>query len=156
MVYKLISAHDTNREQYFNHVEQWGGFNDFPPGWREIDSAEFAKTICHHTPSLVEYRQMQNRHEDHLVSAVFAQLMFFDNNTGVAVESQYGPSAPALYSEYKYTARFYAFGCNHVYEGIDQKTLNTIKGFERHTLFRTMRAHRCTLCGHIRITDSSD
>lgn len=152
-MFKLVYA---SQEESDKIESEFGGFNDFPPGWREIDVAEFAQRMSSYHPMYHEYRQMLTPERN--VPAVSAQLFFYHDGTGVAVVSNWGPTDPDIrYSPYVWTGRVFAFGCNHEYESIGIETLREVAPeFKTRLLFRTEHASRCTKCGHIKIVDSSD
>lgn len=86
------------------HERKNGGYNEFPPEWREIDAAEFAKSrhFCF-SPVLVEFRQMmrpfgQLNHPRQ--PAESAHLFWQQNGTGYAIVNDYWAG----------TIKFYTFG----------------------------------------------
>ena len=125
------------------HANEFGTFNEFPPGWAEITEAEFAKSP-HFTyaPILIEYRQML-RYMDGTKATqyVAAHLQFQHDHTGYAIVNDYWAGK----------IRFYKFGCNHVWG--DARPELERRG-ER--LFAMQNANFCTKCGFLGITDSSD
>jgi len=80
--------HDMSEQQVIEHQKRTGGYNAFPPKWREISEAEFAKSR-HFTfhPVLVEFRQMIKRDERGSMYgvAVSATLHWQNNGTGFAI-----------------------------------------------------------------------
>lgn len=124
---------------------QFGGYNDFPPGWREVDSGFFARKMTLREFTHQEHRQM-HRQGDPLFEFVNGQLFFFWDGTGVAVSS----SSEGEPFNYKDVARFWAFGCDHEYEDL---------AWDRETMgprFSCDHASKCKKCGHVLIVDSSD
>ena len=118
------------------HQQQFGGFNDFPPGWREIDAATFAcSDFFFYTPVREEHRQMFKRHPDGSIinePAVCARLYFSHDNNGVAMVQIIERARPV-------GVRFFGFGCLHEEEQYVPGGL------------------RCTQCGRERQRpDSSD
>lgn len=90
------------------HERRTGGYNEFPPEWREIDAAKFARSR-HFTfaPVLVEYRQMMRpfgeRDTTKDTPAVSAHLFWQPNGTGFTIVEDY----------WAQTIKFYAFGTIH-------------------------------------------
>lgn len=128
-------------------LSQFGGYNDFPIGWRKIDAAEFAQSMTLWSLQHQEYRQMIDKN-DRSVPALSGRLFFFWNQTGVAVVSKSVRKASGY--GYETVGEFYAFGCNHEYEPVewDQETMGP--------QFRFNHASKCKKCDHIWIVDSSD
>lgn len=97
--------HDVTVADRQAHERLNGRYNDFPPGWREIDAAEFAKSrhfmFC---PVLVEFRQMMRPFGEtdttKDVPHVSAYLYWQQNGTGYAVVNDYWAG----------TVKFYTFG----------------------------------------------
>jgi hypothetical protein len=99
---------------------------------------------------------MHETDANYTVMGVHAQLMFFHDGTGVAVESTYDRAEPTQWGSYVYRAKFYAFGCEHDYRGISADKYRELIGRPHQMVFRTEHAYQCTKCGHFYIVDSSD
>jgi len=130
-------------------LSQFGGYNDFPPGWRMIEAAEFARKMTFlHSFDHKEFRQMRNRTNPY-ETVVQGQLFFFPDGTGAAVVCKSVRDETKGFG-YKDVAEFYAFGCDHEYESIiwDRETMGP--------QFRCNHASKCKKCGHVWIVDSSD
>ena len=118
------------------HKEQYGGYNDAPPGWREIDEAAFVKGhFFTYNPEKLEYRQL--RQGDRPMLSV--RLYFFHDGTGVGMSGDGGE------------LRFFAFGCQHKYRELSVKEARE-HGFQMHAFDH---AYTCEKCGHTHVVDSS-
>lgn len=131
-----------SRSEAEAHHSKWGGRNEYPPGWRKLSEAEFAQSnFFSHAPDLVEYRQMlkdrsPNLREPMPDHAVSAHLQFLWDGTGYAIVNDFWGKKVS----------FYAFGCDHDYEGDpDYKPDGAC-----------MHGYRCKKCGHKWVVDSSD
>lgn len=91
--------------EQFAHQEKTGGYNEFPPHWREINGSVFAQSR-HFTfaPVLVEFRQMMRPFGAFDTSkdtpAVSTHLFWQANGTGYAIVNDYWGK----------TVKFYTFG----------------------------------------------
>lgn len=86
---KLIEVLD--KEELKRHEELLGGFNEFPPGWKEITKEEFAQSgFCGARVVYVEYRQMM-RPKEHLINGnhVSCKLFHIRNGFGYAIVQRY-------------------------------------------------------------------
>lgn len=130
-------------------LSQFGGYNDFPPGWRQITDAEFARKMTLYSFDHQEHRQMHAKDAHYTESAMKGRLFFFWDGTGVAVVSKSVRDETKGFG-YKDVAEFYAFGCDHEYESI---------AWDRETMgpqFRCNHASKCKKCGQVWVVDSSD
>lgn len=132
-------------ESEFKNV--FGGFNDFPPQWREIDPNEFGQKMNHYSFIKSEYRQMHLKGNDY-IPALQATLFFFHDNTGIAVSKE-SIKEKGKYN-YKQISRFFAFGCDHDYQEIP---------WNREQFgpqYKGLHAMKCSKCGMLKSVDSSD
>jgi hypothetical protein len=128
---------------------RYGGFNDFPPGWREIDADEFWGKFGTYGPgSRAEYRQMGKRGGEWILGGVgqgpllSAHLFFYGDGSGLAAEVRGEYFTRGGESGYRYTPRFYRFAlCEHEYEVTVRRMC--------------YRESTCKLCGHVDVVDSS-
>lgn len=132
-------------EESKKHENVYGGYNDFPPGWRSITPEEFSQhPFWTYGFVATEHRQMwpDGRCRPG-VKMTAARLFFMYDGTGVAMEQDYWGK----------TVRYYAFGCDHKYEELGQRYCleNNIPHFGR-----CWHVYRCTVCGHRDAQDSSD
>lgn len=110
---------------------EWGGYNDFPPGWRKMTDAEFAKShLLAEKPVSVETRQMV---DDKHPKMVEAKLFFLYDNQGYAIGVDY----------WKGKVQFYHFGCDHEWG-------------PRRNIGNCLNDYTCTKCGQVNRVDSSD
>lgn len=125
------------------HKRLHGGFNDFPPNWRELNEAEFARSEWFLWPTEVEeYRQMIYINGERTNKpAVCARLFWLHTKNGYAIVSDHSAGR----------VRYYAFGCVHNWgdPSAELKRRGMVLGAFQH-------AHHCTICGAFYITDSSD
>ena len=135
-----------NNNTTINGID-FGGYNDFPPNWREISAEEFAVKMNHYNFSEAESRQMREK-DDWYNLHVPAQLFFYWDGTGLAVS--YTNTWNSEKFKYDYTAKFFAFGCDHEYQFSDW---NSEKFGPQ---FRCNHALKCKKCGHEYAVDSSD
>lgn len=124
------------------HKAKWGGFNDFPPNWRELTEEEFAEShFFVYEFKTREYRQMHD--PGRTKPATRATLYFMHDGTGYALVSDRS----------KRKLHYFKFGCAHTYRGL---------GFEEcrargiYHWGRCYHVSECTTCGHIHAVDSSD
>ena len=140
----IRERHDLSREEEAEHLKKFGHYNDFPPNWREISEAVFAKSAHFtYTPWLTEYRQML-RYLDGRPNAkemVGAHLHYQGDGTGYAVVNDFWAGK----------VRFYAFGCAHEW-GDPSEELKK-RGIR---LSAMETASYCKKCGHLEIHDTSD
>jgi hypothetical protein len=124
-----------NAEERAAHERKWGGGNDFPPGWRKIEEAEFAQSdFFTYAPELVEFRQMINRKDNK--PAMSAHLYFMWNGRGYSIVNDFWAKKVS----------YFAFGCDHDYE----------RDPEYKPAFNCDNGFRCKKCGHKFSVDSSD
>lgn len=131
-----------------DHEKKWGGFNDFPPNWREIGEKEFAQShFFTYTPKFVEYRQMLERDERGLMKiagkCVSAFLYLYDDGVGYAIQSDYWGGK----------VHYYRFGCDHSYRAISSDECRNRNIYHGGKCFHVSE---CTKCGYIHAVDSSD
>lgn len=122
---------------------EFGGFNDFPLGWREIPPDEFGRKMNYQSFVSFEYRQM---HSEDNSTVIMATLFFFPDKTGIAVSKEW----LGIEQNYKQISKFYAFGCSHVFHEIDWNRE------EFGTQYKGLHAVECINCGIIETIDSSD
>lgn len=129
------------------HARKFGGYNDFPPGWREITQEDFARSIYFtYAPRSVEYRQMLRYMDgrEHSGKMVDGFLYFFHDGTGFSIINDFWAN----------TVRFYAFGCAHEYAG-NSISLEAAKA-RGITISQHDSVFYCPKCGHLEVHDSSD
>jgi len=115
--------------------------NDFPEGWREISSEEFARCqFFTYSPTHIEYRQMQD--DDHRTSTS-AKLFHFADGTGVAMSSDFWGKKVI----------YYKFGCDHKYVELSRSESES-SGIQHRGM--CWHVYRCAKCENIMSTDSSD
>lgn len=135
--------HSLSQEEQNKHRVANGGFNDFPPGWREVSMEDFAQSdYFTWNPKFEEFRQMLNP-EQRNEPAVSARLWWMHDNTGYALVQDYWGKK----------VKFFKFGCKHAYEtgeALEKELSNrNIKlGQHDHALF-------CVKCKSLTIIDSS-
>lgn len=121
------------------HREAFGGYNDFPPNWKEIDETEVTSGRCHirvYRPELIEYRQMGKLMAG-AKPLLDCRLYFFHDGYGYAVHYDY----------WKKKIRHFTFArCLHEYKQISRPAGNR-SGESR---------YQCTKCGYINSVDTSD
>ena len=131
-----------------SYENKWGGFNDFPPNWREIDEKTFSQShFFMYTPKIVEYRQMLERDENGLMKmdkmCVSAHLYIFEDGVGFAMHSDYWAGK----------IRFYQFGCQHDYRPVSSDECRNRGIYHGGKFFHVSE---CSKCGYIMAVDSSD
>lgn len=111
----------------------FGKFNDFPPNMTEITALEFGQRMTNYNFDHSEFRQMWE--DVYTAPAISATLFFFWDDTGVLV-TEHG--------------KLYSFGCRHEMIDIpwDKETMGPH--------YNCTHAHKCSKCGFIKVTDSSD
>lgn len=120
--------------------ELTGGFNEFPPQWREISEKEFVnRGFFHYMAQIIEYRQMlaKEKKEKLLCATLFHMPV---PGEGFALAHQAGE------------LRFFAFGCDHQW-----KELTPLEAREEGvTHFGTFdHVYKCSKCGRTKAEDSS-
>lgn len=129
---------DLTAAERTTHEATYGGFNDFPPNWREVTEAEIATESMGrvYSPTMTEYRQMGT-----LVPGgepmLPATLSFFHDGTGHAMSYDY-------YGKRLRWFRF--FTCQHTMVEVSRP------GGHRSGLHED----RCTKCGYVSRYDTSD
>ena len=129
------------------HEAKFGGYNDVPPGWREITEAEFVKgPFFSQCVEKTEFRQLVHAEikGERGWWLINAHLYFFHDGTGVAL----------MDDNLAGKLRFFAFGCDHKYREVHGNELQEL-GFKGlmggcdHALY-------CDKCKHKMVVDSSD
>lgn len=119
--------------------EKYGGYNDFPPDWKEIAEEEFAKSMFFtYSPDLIQHRQMMKPNE-----VVEATLHFFWDGNGYAIGHDF----------WKGKVKYYRFAlCEHTYRELSPSEARA-KG---HSHFgNCYHVTECAKCGLIWEYDSS-
>ena len=132
-------------EEIRKHERTWGGYNDLPPGWREITEAEFVKgPFFSYLPTRVEFRQLvgSDIRCERGSPLVDARLFFFSDGTGVALMDDHWAGK----------VRYFAFGCNHKWREVYGEEAKKL-GIGR--LYSHDHAYVCDNCGRKRVLDSS-
>jgi len=128
------------------HEKTWGGFNDTPPGWREITEEEFVRSnFFSYDPEKVEHRQLMHAgitDEKGTAPLHGARLYFFWDGTGVALMDDFWAGK----------IRFFAFGCKHKWREVYGDEVKKL-GFGR--LYSHDHALVCDECGRMKVVDSS-
>lgn len=136
---------DLNSADRATHVEVYGGYNDFPPNWREVTEAEIAtrSQLRCYSPVLVEFRQMGK-----LVPGgppmLDAKLHYFHDGTGAAMHFDYHGKR----------VRWFMFErCAHTFRELSMAECRE-KGL--YHAGRCWHVSECTKCNYIYSVDSSD
>ena len=127
------------------HRQKFGGYNDTPPGWREISEKEFVKgKFFTHSPEKVEVRQLRDAgvKAESGSPLINARLYFFHDGTGVAMMDDHWAGK----------IRFFAFGCDHKYQEVYGQTARDL-GLQ--ATGNCQHAYICEKCGHHMIVDTS-
>lgn len=116
-----------------DYIEKFGGFNDFPPNWKQVTEQELFQTgRMIFPPEYQEFRQM-TRMNGKSVPFVEATLYFIADGTGYAIEKDH----------LNWHFRYYIFAvCEHEYKCTKEKGLE--------------RTYTCSHCGREIVYDSSD
>lgn len=123
-----------------------GGFNDFPPQWREISVKEYAYKVECNTILKVERRQIVDR-AHRSIAPLSVTLLIFQDGTGVASSSVYEHIGSGIF-DYDHVSKFYAFGCPHEWKEI---SWNRRYG----TQFNGLHLWKCIHCNKEWVVDSS-
>jgi hypothetical protein len=88
-VQKLVEVF--GKKELERHEKLFGGFNDFPPGWKEITKEEFAKSGFGGSRLIYIERRQMMRPEKHLIKGrcVSCELFHIRNGLGYAVVQLY-------------------------------------------------------------------
>jgi hypothetical protein len=133
----IKTIYDMSRDEVEIHYAHHGAFNDYPPGWRELTAAEFARSsFFTYQTTMVEYRQM---HGEGTYRS--AHLNWMHDNTGFAIVNDF----------WEGTIKYFMFGCEHEY-GDAQAEIEK-RGIR---LFSHDHALYCVKCKYLSIHDSSD
>ena len=117
--------------------------NDFPEGWREITSEEFAQSdFFMYSPTHIEYRQMYDKNVPSKPMTA-AKLFHFHDGTGIAMSQDY----------WNKKVLYFKFGCDHKYNELSRQECGT-RGFQHHGM--CWHVYECAECGNIMSQDSSD
>ena len=127
--------------------EEWGGYNDPPPGLKEITSDRFGAELTREGLRYIEFRQFRLNGEGPYVQA---KLFHFYGGQGVVVTSSYERVTDTPGKLCDHRSKFWIFGCDHKWGSVDFE-----KHFNRRP-FRCESAIRCQYCGRVRTIDSSD
>lgn len=134
----IREIYDLPVEEQKAHAAIYGGYNDVPPNWKEVNAATIA-TEClvrMYTPKLTEHRQISHTQikERHMLACT---LFFFHDGTGYAVHYDY----------WQKRIRYFMFSrCEHTYGQVMRPAGNR-SGI--HTM-------ACTKCGYVNSYDTSD
>lgn len=134
--------------------------NDFPLGWRELTTMEFANSqfrayswawdeyrqmipeTSEKRPAYLTYNKWQKRD---VATTLCARLFFYDDGTGLAIVADgYNDKAPV---------RFFAFGCEHDYHELSSAECHK-RGI--YHAGRCWHVNECLTCKHVLSYDSSD
>jgi hypothetical protein len=135
----LRTLYDLEAKERDAHAAEKGGWNDFPPNWREITEQEFAQSAYFlYDPVLLEHRQMLDRSNPQ-APAQSALLQWQHTGDGFAVVNDFRAKK----------VRFYAFGCDHTWAPASNATL------AKHgiRLFAHQHVAECSKCGALWQTD---
>lgn len=137
----MKNLHDLSADELNLHRLAYGGWNDFPPAWRELTEEQFAKSMFFtYTPVMHEFRQMLDRSKPQQ-PAMSATLYHMHDGTGFSIVNDFWAGK----------VRFYTFGCDHEYGDASEELRR--RGIRLH---QGEHAGFCKKCGHLRIVDSSD
>jgi hypothetical protein len=128
----------------------YGGHNDFPPNWKEIDQQQFWKRWFMYSWDAEEWRQMHSppdtlakfydviAHPIHRRSIVVARLFIYSDKTGLAITQGWDGRT--------YNPRFFEFGvCMHIDKSeVPEKS---------HMCYHVSKCNNCGMEFHV---DSSD
>lgn len=135
----INEVYDLSQDEKKQHEKDWGTYNDFPLGWKEITLDEFSQSMYfYYTPVMVEYRQMHPQDGSTIVSA---HLLFFHDKTGVAIVKESRTNK----------VKFFTFGCDHEWGDASEEVKK--RGIR---LFQHDHAQYCPKCGFFTVHDSSD
>ena len=151
-----MSMHEVTiaeQEAHDAHEAEWGGFNDFPPNWREVDPYEFAYSQASgKVITKTEFRQMWHRKDDRKIDRskgmLAARLFYAGDNTGWAMTTDfwagYNSVKKEMVSDDKPPVRYFLFGCEHENDPDQTRQIGTY-------------AHEyvCAKCGRHEVIDSS-
>ena len=139
--------------------KEHGGFNDAPPGWREITPKELASQTHYGSriPDSIEFRQFilpEDKDAERSTVQNVHLLRYYDG-TGVSIVTsfwggqRYGDDG----WEKEQHLRFFAFGCAH-----ESKELSYDECKKRgiYHAGRCWHVWECKKCGHVEGYDSSD
>lgn len=145
-MYELKPIHGTDKATEIKN--KLGGFNDFPPGWREITQKEFVNSDFFIFGFLYkELRQMLPDqglyYPEGLPRPVSATLYHFQGGGGVAMVPDHS----------KGTVSYFAFGCKHSYQTLTQEVARE-RGIPH--FGNCYHVNECTKCGNIFSYDSGD
>lgn len=132
-----------SEEEEERHKEQFGGYNDLPPNFKEITLEEFAQSkFFSYGPMWVDYKQIDRLQwdESHYLSLILFGLY---DGTGFAIHNDY----------WSKKLRFFKFArCEHEYRELTQQECG-----ERRINHFGMCWHviECQKCGRIESYDSS-
>lgn len=136
-MYNLTSERDI--EKIRAHEAAYGGYNDFPPGWREITPEEFAHSNFFVFSFIqTEYRQMV-RKPDGTRSTMIAATLFFHARGCFAISRRNGMPV------------YFRFGCEHQWGSARDELQRLGRRLTAHE-----RARFCSKCQTLEIDDSSD
>ena len=137
MIDKFVSSEDPP-----GHREAYGGYNDTPPNWTEIDEREFSRSAFFtYSPEFSEYRQMRVGQNMPMLAA---RLYYMSDGSGFAMAQDY----------YAQRVRYFKFArCVHEYQGLSRAECR-----ERNIYHggRCYHVAVCKLCGFVKAVDSSD
>ena len=135
-----------------------GGYNDAPPGWREITPKELARShYADRDPDSIEFRQFilpEDKDADRVTIQNVRLLRYYDG-TGISIVTSFwgGQKYGNDGWEKEQHVRFFAFGCAH-----ERKELSYDECKERgiYHAGRCWHVWECQKCGHTEGHDSSD
>lgn len=128
------------------HEKDFGGYNDNPPGWRQITEKEFVQGhFFRSSPAKVEFRQLRDPgvKSERGTALRDARLFFFHDGTGVAMMEDFWAGK----------IHYFAFGCDHKYREVYGEEAANL-GLR--PTGRCDHALHCDKCGHGMVVDSSD
>jgi hypothetical protein len=139
--------------------EGTGGYNDAPPGWREVTEEGFAKSLFDtYDPAMIENRQFVLPEDEGHDGATYqsVKLFWYYDGTGVAIVTNFWGGQRYRKDdgwEKGQHVRFFLFGCEHEY-----RELGADECRERGIRHEGMCWHvsLCEKCGHVESRDSSD
>jgi tRNA U34 2-thiouridine synthase MnmA/TrmU len=135
-VVEKLSWADKETQDKFR--EDYGGYNDLPPNFKEITYQDFIDSqFFTYTPQLIDNRQAYNvdKKGNRVGNYRGLHLYLFGDGTGIAIEKYYDNG--------KWALKYHKFAkCEHEYT---EKTIG-----------RCLHEYKCKKCGYTEEIDSSD
>ena len=122
-----------------------GGYNDVPPGFRELTEKEFAQSAFFmYSPVGMFFRQIDPKNisseEKYFLSVHFYH---FHDGRGFGLAHDFWAGK----------VRYFAYGCSHKYRAVSQKDARA-RGIAHFGM--CYHVYQCEVCGRLKSEDSSD